>query len=576
MPHPASVVGSARLFRAIVLAVCVGLLAGSSATASAQRPEMSFQVSFPSSVRSTPATGRVILVIARDSAPEPRFRAGSFGGTQPFYGLDVSQLAPGATAVVDSSTEGYPVNLARFPAGDYYVQAVLNVYTEFHRADGHVVWAHMDQWEGQQWNRSPGNLVSDVHRVHIDPNAPQTVRIALTRVVPPITAPEDTKWVKHIKIQSKLLTAFWGHPMYVGATILLPKGYDSHPSARYPAIYSQGHFSLSPAFGFSTDSGANYAAQRTMLRSRTDGREPGFDFYKSWASNNFPRMIAVTFQHPTPYYDDSYAVNSANNGPYADALLTELVPYIESHFRAIPKSYARVLTGGSTGGWESIALQVFHPDFFNGTWTLYPDPVDFRSLQMVNAYSDSSAFVPNGNAWVTTPRYMSRTSEGQPETTQRDLSKIESVLGSHERSGQQFNAWDAAWGPVASDGYPRPLWNKHTGTIDRGVSDYWRDHGFDLRYYLEKNWTTVGPQLAGKLNVYVGDMDNYYLNLAVYQLQDFLKTTSGPKSDAVFEYGRPMRGHGWQPMSDAELVRMMAKRITDSAPNGVDVASWKY
>ncbi len=567
-----SVTRYTRSLCSIGAVACTVGLAASPARTSAQQ----IAVSFPSSVHSEPITGRVIVIIARDSSPEPRYRAGGYGGTQPFFGLDVSALAPGAAAMINSSTAAYPVSLARLPAGDYYMQAVLNVYTRFNRADGHVIWAHMDQWEGQQWNRSPGNLVSNVQRIHIDPRKPLNAKISLTRVVPPITLPADTKWVKHVKIESKLLTAFWGHPMYIGATILLPDGYDTHTAAHYPTIYSQGHFSLSPAFGFTPDSASNYASQRTMLRARTDGREPGFDFYKAWTSSNFPRMIAVTFQHPTPYYDDSYAVNSANNGPYADALLTELVPYIESHFRAIPQPYARTLTGGSTGGWESIALQVLHPDFFNGTWTLYPDPVDFRRLQMVDAYSDTSAFVPNGTGWVVTPRYMSRTSEGQTETTQRDLSKIESVLGSHERSGQQFNAWDAAWGPTASDGYPRPLWNKTTGTIDHAVAAYWRDHDFDLRYYLSKNWTTVGPKLQGKIHMYVGDMDNYYLNLAVYQFDDYLSGTTSPKSDATFEYGRPMKGHGWQPMSDAALVRMMSKHITESAPRGADVTSWKY
>lgn len=564
--------GQARIFRTAATAACIALAAALPTSVRAQ----SIAVSFPASVHATAVTGRVIVIIARDSAPEPRMVAGGYGGTQPFFGLDVSALAPGAVATIDSSTPAYPVSLAQIPAGDYYVQAVLNVYTQFHRADGHVIWAHMDQWEGQQWNRSPGNLVSEVQRIHVGPGTPLNVKLSLTRVLPPVTVPADTKWVKHVKIQSKLLSAFWGHPIYIGATILLPDGYDNHPTAHYPTIYSQGHFSLSPAFGFTPDSSPGYVAQRAMLHERSGGREPGFDFYKSWTSSKFPRMIAVTFQHPTPYYDDSYAVNSANNGPYADALLTEMVPYIESHYRAIPQSYARTLTGGSTGGWESIALQVLHPDFFNGTWTLYPDPVDFRSLQMVNAYADTNAFVPNGNSWVVTPRYMSRTSQGQPETTQRDLSKIESVLGSHERSGQQFNAWDAAWGPAGADGYPRPLWNKTTGTIDPSVAAYWRDHNFDLRQYLEKNWTELGPKLSGKLHVYVGDMDNYYLNLAVYQLNAFLDSATGPKSHAVFEYGRPMKGHGWQPMSSAELVRMMAKHITESAPKSADVTSWKY
>ena len=559
-----------RTLRSSAIALAVSL-AIPVTPATAQRVE----VSFPSGLHSTPITGRVILIFARDSVREPRFRAGGYGGTAPFFGLDVSALAPGATATIDATTSGYPFTLAQIPAGDYYVQAVLNVYTQFHRADGHVIWGHMDQWEGQHWNTSPGNLATRVHRVHVGVRTPVDVKLSFDHVLPPLPAPVDTKWVKHVKIQSKLLTAFWGHPIYIGATILLPKDYDSHPNAHYPAIYQQDHFSLAPAFGFTTDSGASYAAERTMLKARTDGREPGFDFYKSWNSSNFPRMIGVKFQHPTMYYDDSYAVNSQNNGPYGDALLTELVPYIEAHFRAIPQPYARVLTGGSTGGWESIALQVLHPDFFNGTWTLYPDPVDFTRLQLVDAYADTSAFGTNGSPIVVTPRYMSRSSEGQPETTQRDLSKIESVLGSHERSGQQFNAWDAAWGPVGADGYPRPLWNKTTGTIDRSVATYWRDH-FDLRYILSKNWTTLGPKLQGKLHVYVGDMDNYYLNLAVYRLNDFLASTTSPKSDAVFQYGRPMKGHGWQPMTDAEMVRMMSKRITESAPKGADVTSWKY
>src|SRR6202043_214203 len=119
----------------------------------------------------------------------------------------------------------------------------------------------------------------------------------------------------------------------------------------------------------------------------------GPDLYQRWTLAGFPRMIVVTFQHPTVYFDDSYAVNSANNGPYGDAIMNELIPYVESHFRIIKKPYARVLTGGSTGGWESLALQLFHPDFFGGTWTLCPDPVDFRRYQLVDIYKDENAFV---------------------------------------------------------------------------------------------------------------------------------------------------------------------------------------
>jgi hypothetical protein len=149
------------------------------------------------------------------------------------------------------------------------------------------------------------------------------------------------------------------------------------------------------------------------------------------------------------------------------------------------------------------------------------------------------------------------------------------VLGSHGRSGQQLEAWEAVYGPVGVDGYPRPLWDKQSGRIDQQVALYMRDHGYDLRYYLEQNWPRIGQQLVGKIHMYCGDMDNFYLNLAVYRLEDFLRTTSNPFYGGTFEYGRPMKGHGWTPLNQAELVGVMADYITKHAPAGAD-NSWKY
>jgi hypothetical protein len=537
--------------------------------------KLKFEISFLPSAHAEPITGRVFVIISSDAQPEPRLRAGFWGDAPPLYGADVDQLKPGDAAVIDEGTPGYPVDSLRdVPAGDYYVQAVMNVYTEFHRSDGHTIWAHMDQWEGQQFNRSPGNLYSEVQKVHLDPGSGYDVKLSLTKVIPPIQAPADTPWVKRVKIQSKLLTAFWGHPMYIGAVVLLPKGYDQHPDVRYPVIYEQGHFSLAPAFRFSTQNQPVPPRFQSMLKNYNV--ETGYQFYQAWNSDNFPRMIAVTFQHPSPYFDDSYAVNSVNEGPYGDALLTELVPYLESHFRMIPEGWARVLTGGSTGGWESFALQVLHPDFFNGTWTLYPDPIDFRHYQLTNAYEDDNAFWEPGHHWLQAPRYMERESYGQPETSVQKFSELEDVLGSHGRSGQQLEIWEAAYGPIGDDGYPKPLWDKRTGKIDHSVANYMRDHGFDLSYDLRTNWKTLGPKLRGKLHVYVGDMDNYYLNLAVYDVDDFLKSTTDPPYEGDIQYGRPEKGHGWQPATQEEMVRWMADHITKSAPAGADTKSWKY
>ncbi len=575
----------------LTLASAVGVVtlatACEPAVRAAERPAAttSFRVTFPDSLRSKPVTGRMFVVISRDSSPPPRLQAGSFVQTVPMFAVDVDSLAPGEAATIDGSTPGYPLKaLSDLPPGDYFVQALLNVYTQFHRSDGHTIWAHMDQWEGQQFNTSPGNLVSDVQKVHLDPSSGWSVSLELRHEIPPIRVPPDTKWVKRVKIQSDLLTKFWGHPMYIGATVLLPEGYDEHPDVRYPVVFEQGHFGLGAPFGFSPDSQPIPAWARGMLGSLN--RESGHQFYRSWTSPGFPRMIAVTFQHPTPYFDDSYAVNSANDGPYGDAIMKELIPYLESHFRMIRQPWARTLTGGSTGGWESIALQIYHPDFFDGTWTLYPDPVDFRSYDMVNIYGDSSAFVfqhgePGGlpfapiTTWTHPERYIMRLADGQPVISVREFSQLEAVLGSHGRSGQQLNAWEAVFGPVGEDGYPKPLWDKRTGHIDHSVAAYMKEHGYDLRAYLASHWSEVGPKLEGKIHVDVGDADNFYLNLAVYRLQAFMDSTSNPHVPGTFHFGRPEKSHGWQHTTTAGILREMERRMVSQAPKGAPMG-WRY
>src|SRR5215813_11031058 len=530
-----------------------------------------FEITLPSSHKE-PVTGRVFVIIAKVDDPEPRLQVGSQRSHTEFLGKDVIQLQPGQMTAIDALTLGYPFKSVReLPAGDYYVQALLNVYTRFARSDNHIIWGHNDQWEGQKFNRSPGNLYSIAQEVHLDPASGYDVRLELSNTIPPAPFPGDTRYVKHIKVQSKLLSQFWGQPIYLGGTVLLPEGYDAHPEAHYPVLYEQGHFSLQPPLGFSTDPPRESPTLEQDLE-RT-GNMTGFDLYKQWIAADFPRMIVVTFQHPTVYFDDSYAVNSANNGPYGDALLTELIPYLEEHFRIIRQPYARVLSGGSTGGWESLALQVFHPEFFGGTWTFYPDPVDFARYQLVDIYNDNSAFLAPGYDPPVPERPLQRTDEGQVLVTMRQMSQMEEVLGSHGRSGQQLEAWEAVYGPVGFDGYPRPLWDKLTGRLDPQVATSMRN--YDLRYYLEQNWAKIGPQLVGKLHLYCGDMDNFYLNLAVYRLEDFLKKTSNPSYAGSFEYGRPMKGHGWHPMNQAQLLRIMADHINKDAPAGAD-SSWKY
>jgi hypothetical protein len=508
-------------------------LASGAWTASAQAQGPRFEISFPASAHAGPITGRVFVMIARDENREPRLQAGRTGA--PFFGRDIERLPAGETAVINQSDLGSPLEgLRDLPPGDYFVQGLINVYSEFKRADGHTVWMHDDQWEGQHWATSPGNLKSGVQRVHLDPSANpgQVVKLVAAEALPPVVAPPDTEWVKRFKFQSSLLTKFWGRPIYLGATVLLPKDY-ARQTIGYPVVYNQGHFGLTNPLGFRTEPPSAEMVKQGGAAARA--QELGYQFHQAWISDNFPRMLVVTFQHPNPYFDDSYAVNSPNVGPYGDAIMQELITEVEKRFRVIKQPYARALTGGSTGGWEALALQIFHPDFFGGTWASCPDPVTFTNVEGVNVYEDKNAFFKQYD-WRREPTVNSIYTDGRIVQTSEQRNHFELVNGTRGRSGEQIDIWSAVFGPVGEDGYFKPLFNKRTGEIDPAVAQYWKEH-YDLLEYLKKHWFELGPKLADKLHVYVGTMDTYQLNVAVRQLQDWMKTTEDPHYEGFFDYG---------------------------------------
>ena len=426
-----------------------------------------FEIPSPASVHQQPITGRMFLMISRQNEPEVRLQAGGQNST-PVFRVDVDHLQPGQAAVVDGGVLGYPLHsLKEIPPGDYYVQALLNVYTEFHGADGHVIWAHMDQGEGQQFNLSPGNLYSTVQRIHSQSSRNYKVKLSLMNVIPPVQEPAETEWMKHLRIQSTLLTSFWGHPIDLGAFVLLPRGYSSRPDVQYPVVYAQGHFSQG-AFG-STEAA-------TLANSPVETPD---DFLQTWKSDHFPRMIAVTFQHPTPYYDESFVVNSANNGPYGDAIMTELIPYIEEHFRIIRQPYARVLTGGSAGGFNSLALQLFHPEFFGGTWSFALAEIDFRAYYSLNIYDDDNAFAlqPSGGLaelmrqeWSPPERFIARTADGQPLTTVRRWASLKPSWVAEGDLASGSASRKRPTDQLERDGYPKPFLDRMTGQIDHSVA----------------------------------------------------------------------------------------------------------
>ena len=548
-----------------------------------------FAVSFPNERSKTPLDGRVLLLIAKNNEREPRFQINEDLNTQQVFGIDVDGLKPDAEAVVDAGAFGYPVrSLAQVPPGEYWVQALLHRYETFKRSDGHTVKLPMDRGEGQQWSRAPGNIYSKPQKLSIDPQKAETIKLKLDQEIPPITPPKDTKYIKHIKIQSKLLSDFWGRPMHLGANVLLPEGFDSHPNARYPLVIFHGHFPADFGGFRETPPDPNlkpdYSERFKLAGYNKIVQEHAYKFYQEWTGPNFPRMIIIEIQHANPYYDDSYAVNSANLGPYGDAITYELVPHIEKQFRGIGKGWARFMYGGSTGGWEALAAQIFYPDEYNGAWGACPDPIDFRAYTVVNIYEHKNAYYADSE-WKKTPRPGKRNYLGELAATTEDENHMELALGTKSRSGGQFDIWEAVYSPVGADGYPKPIWNKLTGEIDRSVAAYWREH-YDLGHILKRDWAKLGPKLEGKLHIYVGEADNYFLNNAVYLVEDFLKTTKNPHYNGEVDY-EPRAEHCWngdhtRPNATSRLryhqfyAPKIVERILKSAPPGADLTSWRY
>ncbi len=570
----------------VILCICLLVI---SWTYVNKEAKLSFEISFPEVLSKNSLDGRVLLYIATNDEAEPRFQIKDGPDTQCIFGKDVNGLQPGEVVIINKNVFGYPKSsLSKIPAGEYWIQALINRYETFHRADGHVVKLPPDQGEGQRGDRKPGNLYSTPQKIYIDPEKNEVITIELDKKIPPIPEPKDTKYIKHIKIKSTLLSEFWGRPMYLGAHVLLPYGFDEHPKARYPLAIMHGHFN-NDFRGFRTnppdpDITPDYSERFHLEGYNKIVQEYDYTFYQDWKSPDYPRMLIVDIQHANPYYDDSYAVNSANLGPYGNAITYELIPYIEEKFRGIGKGWARFLYGGSTGGWEALAVQIFYPEEYNGCWAACPDPIDFRAYGIINIYEDKNAYYLDSE-WKHTPRPGHRNYLGKISATLEEMDHRELALGTHSRSGCQWDIWQAVFSPVGKDGYPQPIWDKMTGEIDLQVALYWKEH-YDLCYILKRDWNTLGPKLQGKIHIYCGDMDNYYLNNAVYLMEEFLESTTDPYYEGEVDYGDRAE-HCWNgdhqrpnAISRLRYHQMFAPRIVErilkSAPPGADTISWRY
>jgi hypothetical protein len=356
-----------------------------------------FSVTFPNERSAQALDGRLLLMLSADTTGEPRFQVNSGLRTGLLFGVDVDGWRPGQPQTIDAAAFGFPIrSLSQIPRGTYRVQALLNRYETFRRSDGHTVKLPPDKGEGQQWARKPGNLYSVPRMIDVDPSRADVIRLTLDQEIAPLPEFRETPYVKHVRIRSELLSKFWGRDMHLAAFVTLPWGFAEHPDARYPLVINHGHFASAPDNWRETPPDPNlapdYSERFSLAGYNRIQQQASWQFYQDWIGKGFPRVLLVQIQHPTPFYDDSYAVNSANNGPYGDAIMRELIPEIERRYRGLGAGWARFTYGGSTGGWEAMAVQMFYPDEFNGAWVACPDPIDFRHYTVVNIYADTNAY----------------------------------------------------------------------------------------------------------------------------------------------------------------------------------------
>lgn len=478
----------------------VTLIAAASAVPAAG---LTFEVSVAPGLNGKAYTGRLLVGLSTGRG-QPRFSdTGPPGG--PVLGTDAVNWAGDSPLTLDGKSLFFPLpSVNDLPPGEYAVQAVLCVNRDVSVPN------------------APGNLYSKVMRVGLDPKAGTKVALTLTDVYAD-DKPADTKSTKYVNLPSQLLSDFHGRPMVYRFSVSLPPNFDAEPNKTYPLIVNVGGF------------GTRY--------NRGGGRSD-------------PRFVQILLDGAGPY-GDTYQVNSANNGPYGDALTKEVIPYVEKTFRARPSPKARFTTGGSTGGWVSLALQLFYPDVFNGCWSQCPDGVDFRAFELINVYQDENAYVNRYGF----ERPSKRTIDGDTIFHVRHESKIERVLGRGNRwelGGLDWGSWNAAYGPRGADGLPKPLWDGETGKIDPTVRAHWEKA--DLRLTLERNWKTLGPKLAGgKVNVWVGDADDYFLNNGVHRFKAAADKLTDPPFDGkiLIEMRKPHTSGGW---SRAQMMDDMMKR----------------
>jgi hypothetical protein len=119
--------------------------------------------------------------------------------------------------------------------------------------------------------------------------------------------------------------------------------------------------------------------------------------------------------------------------------------------------------------------------------------------------------------------------------------------------GEQLGSFEAVFSPRGPDGEPRKLWDRTTGAIDPTTAEAWKRYDIDLT--LRTHWKDIAPKLQGKIHVFTGDMDTFYLEGAVRLLRADMKSLG---SDAEIEIVPGDHGSMMTPALRARLDSEMA------------------
>ncbi|MGH8232661.1 MAG: alpha/beta hydrolase [Rhodanobacteraceae bacterium] len=461
-----------------------------------------------------PVSGRLLIFAIPEAEAEKQAHDGkvTYVGTNPFKpnqvavaAQEVHHLVPGHSVIADADVMAFPKKFSQLAPGSYDVQVVLDVN-------------HDNNYGG----RDACDVVSAVTTINLgDSGAIPDVTLTRTLKASPIWSVSDRlqsppgtakalalahKHTDDVDFVSPALTAFWGRPIHMRGFVVKPPGYAAHPYRHYPVVYWNHGFGGPPAL-------MTYTAAK---------------IYGLMDSGKLPRMIWVLLDYTTPTGTTEFA-NSVNNGPWGTALTEELIPHLESMYRMDGDANGRFLLGHSSGGWAALWLETRYPKMFGGAWSAAPDPVDFHDFVGVDLYA------PQANVYHTsdgTPRPLMRF-HGKVIATFEQSAKLERVMGPY---GGQLASFEWVFSPRGKDGRPEQMFNRDTGAVNPKVVTYWRDH-YDIAYRLRAHWSQLKPYLDGKLHIFVGTADNFYLAGSVHKLESVLDSLHA-KTDIHFLPGK--------------------------------------